>query len=129
MYGPFFSTCQATVAITGSAGFSGQLLSFGAFSSFTFSPFGASSLCALFGTSSLTVAFDDISMMAGFASFSRSNANSGLASFPHFVGFPLFLAGTSASLDVDDSSMTARFPILLSFSFCCLDACTTSRFE
>ena len=97
--------------------------------SFYFSPFGASSLSARFGASSLTVVFDEISMVEGFASFSRSNANSGLASFPLFVGFPLFFASASASLDVDDSSMTARFPILLSFSFCCLDACTTSLFE
>ena len=46
--GPFFSICRDTVAFTGSAGFSGQLLSFGAaFSSFNFSPSGVSSLCKL----------------------------------------------------------------------------------
>ena len=125
MYGLVLASLFARIlwpAEGGSAGFFGQLLSFGAFSSFTFSPFGASSLCTLFVASSLTVVFDEISMMEGFASFSRSNAYSGLASFPQFIGFPLFLAGTSASLDVDDSSITARFPILLNFSFSCLDA-------
>ena len=130
--GPFFSTCHDVIAFIGIA-------SSGPFSSFdAFSCFGGG---ASFGAFSFVSIVDVISMMEGCVSLSRSKAISGVGAFPHFVFtsegsdfphfvfFPFLFADVSNSLQLDESSIIARFPAFLSLSFCSLDACILSLLE